>query len=238
MGHDLIGDVLLKAADTLRIPAESLIVITEGPPLRLGVSVFALAPILGNDGRVLPSVKRRLRDVFVDADLEPCWIAGLDPQIDDWLSRVRATGASASVTVDKVGRPGLHIRWNAESKGAVEELVAEEKSALAAVFGARIAQTSEEIFPLGRLLSLIKLHQPVTLARLATLTKTASPEDRVLARALDAARTSKFVIWQASPYDKGGEFVLTLRGLELMPSGRSKRSSDVLRALALTRRSR
>ena len=83
------------------------------------------------------------------------------------------------------------------------------------------------------LLRLIKTLQPVKIECVSESLKKTYPviEDKWLKNKLDTLRRKKLVIWQ-----KPGFYALTSSGLNLVPTGTRRSSSDISRALDLGRR--
>lgn len=93
--------------------------------------------------------------------------------------------------------------------------------------------SSGELPTIPALLRLIKVNQPVHIASLLTLVRDDYPtvSKRWLSRKLDLLRRKNLLVWQ-----KLDSYALTSAGIAVVPTGKSRSSSDVYRALALGRR--
>jgi hypothetical protein len=93
--------------------------------------------------------------------------------------------------------------------------------------------SSLEIPSIPVLLRLIKVTQPIDIHKLSLLLKKTYPmiQDKWLKNKLDTLRHKQLLIWQ-----KPGLYALTSLGLSLVPTGTSRSSSDVSRALDLGRK--
>jgi hypothetical protein len=94
-------------------------------------------------------------------------------------------------------------------------------------------ESSLEMPSIPVLLRLIKISQPVDIQKLSLLLNKTYPmiQDKWLKNKLDTLRHKQLLIWQ-----KPGLYALTSLGLSLVPTGASRSSSDVSRALDLGRR--